>query len=84
MLSRLISGFRKEDRAQDLIEYTLLIGFLALGVVGFFAGSGTSVTGIWSSASSTIAVANGSSGPSVSATNPNPGDPDHNHGDEGP
>jgi Flp pilus assembly pilin Flp len=58
MLGEWIAILRREDRAQDLIEYTLLIGFLAVAVIGLFLGSGGSVQGIWTTANSTIAAAN--------------------------
>ena len=57
MLAR-IRALWRENSAQDLIEYTLLLGFVALAVIGVFIGSGKSLAGIWTSASSTVAAAN--------------------------
>ena len=57
MLAR-IRALWRERTAQDLIEYTLLLGFVALAVIGIFIGSGKSLSGIWTSASSTVAAAN--------------------------
>jgi Flp pilus assembly pilin Flp len=47
----------REDRGQDLIEYTLLLAFVALVVAALFAGSGASIQGLWSTANSTIVTA---------------------------
>jgi Flp pilus assembly pilin Flp len=52
-------GCATGDAGQDLVEYTLLIGFVALAVIGVFIGSGNSLQGIWTSSSTTIAAANG-------------------------
>ena len=83
MLRKWLARFRKEERGQDLIEYSLLIGFLALAVAGVFVGTGNSITGIWTSASTTIAVANGAD-PSSAATAPaTGGNGGGNHGDHG-
>jgi len=81
MLSRVIARIRRDDRGQDLIEYTLLMAFLALAAVGLFAGTGGSVSGIWSSAGSTIAVANGASPGDSTAPATQPGNGDHHGGD---
>ena len=80
MLSRMIARLRRDDRGQDLIEYTLLMAFLALAVVGLFAGTGGSVAGIWSSAGTTIAVANGAQPGTVTAA---PGGGGGSGGDHG-
>ena len=52
-----ITGIFREDTAQDLIEYTLLLGFIALAIIGVFIGSGQSVQGIWNTSGSTLAAA---------------------------
>jgi Flp pilus assembly pilin Flp len=49
----------REDDGQDLIEYTLLMAFIAIAVVGLFAGAGRSVKGVWASSNNTLAQANG-------------------------
>ena len=72
MLQKWIAAFRREERGQDLIEYSLLIGFVAIAAVGMFVSSGDSLKGIWTSANTTIAT----------AANPNPatgGGHDHDH-----
>jgi len=42
-----IAKFLVDDRGQDLIEYTLLMAFVALASAGLFLGAGGSVKGIW-------------------------------------
>jgi Flp pilus assembly pilin Flp len=46
-----------DDQGQDLIEYTLLIAFVALGSAALFLSSGTSVSSIWSSANLQLSTA---------------------------
>lgn len=48
----------QDEQGQDLIEYTLLLGFVALASATLFVKSGSSVKGIWSSTSSQLAYAN--------------------------
>ncbi len=52
--------FWKGDRGQDLIEYTLLLAFVALASAALFLGAGSSISGIWNTSSSQLVVANGS------------------------
>ena len=56
MLRRQIEKFIRDRLAQDLIEYTLLLAFVALGVIGLFSQTGTTLSGLWTSANSTIAA----------------------------
>jgi Flp pilus assembly pilin Flp len=53
-----IQKFIRDDEAQDLIEYTLLMGFVALASVAIFSGAGGAVKGIWSSSNSQLTHAN--------------------------
>jgi len=48
----------REDAGQDLIEYSLLIAFVALASVTLFMGAGKSVKGIWSTTNSQLVAAN--------------------------
>jgi len=50
--------FFREDRGQDLIEYTLLLAFVALSSAALYLGAGEGVQGIWSHGKSTLQVAN--------------------------
>jgi len=47
-----------DDQGQDLIEYTLLLAFVALASAALFIGAGGSVKGIWNATNSQLAVAN--------------------------
>lgn len=49
--------FLKDEQGQDLIEYTLLLAFVALAAAALFTNVGTSISGIWGTASSTAAAA---------------------------
>lgn len=56
MLRHQIEKFIRDRVAQDLIEYTLLLAFVALGVIGLFSQTGNTLSGLWTSANSTIAL----------------------------
>lgn len=56
MLTRLYRLWLEEE-AQDMVEYALLLGFVALSVVAIGAGIGPSVKGIWSGISSAFTAA---------------------------
>jgi len=58
-MKHFIVAFLKDERGQDLIEYTLLLGFLALASSALFFGSGGSIGGIWSTTNNQLAQANG-------------------------
>jgi Flp pilus assembly pilin Flp len=46
--------FWQDESGQDLIEYTLLLAFVALASASLFVSAGTSVSGIWGSASTQL------------------------------
>ena len=50
--------FWNDDGAQNLIEYTLLMAFVALASSALFLGAGGSLGGVWSSGNSHLAGAN--------------------------
>jgi Flp pilus assembly pilin Flp len=50
--------FWNDEQGQDLIEYTLLMAFVALASAGLFLGAGGSVKGIWSVSNNQLAQAN--------------------------
>jgi Flp pilus assembly pilin Flp len=56
----LLTSFWKDDQGQDLIEYTLLMAFVALSSAALFIGAGGSVQGIWSTTNSQLVAANAS------------------------
>jgi len=47
----------QEEQGQDLIEYTLLMAFVALASAALFISSGQSVSEIWSTTSSQLSTA---------------------------
>lgn len=49
--------FWNEEDGQDLVEYTLLLAFVALASAALFIGAGTSVNSIWTAASSRLSQA---------------------------
>jgi Flp pilus assembly pilin Flp len=55
---QLWKDFLVEDDGQDLIEYSLLMAFVALASAALFMGAGKSITGIWSTTNSRLVQAN--------------------------
>ena len=51
-------NFLKEEDGQDLVEYTLLLSFVALASAGLFVAGGGSLAGIWTTANSRLEAAN--------------------------
>jgi Flp pilus assembly pilin Flp len=49
-----VTQFLKEESGQDLIEYTLLMAFVALASASIFIGAGGSVANIWNNASNQL------------------------------
>jgi Flp pilus assembly pilin Flp len=47
-----------DEQGQDLIEYTLLMAFVALASAALFIGAGGSVKGIWVKTSTQLSAAN--------------------------
>lgn len=56
----MMKQFWSDQGAQDLVEYTLLLAFLALAGAGMFVGMGTSTSTLWSITNSRLAAANAS------------------------
>jgi Flp pilus assembly pilin Flp len=42
-----VVNFWKDEQGQDLIEYTLLMAFVALASAALFLGAGGSIKNIW-------------------------------------
>ena len=53
-----VRGFWVDEQGQDLIEYTLLMAFVALASAALFLGAGGSVKGIWGTANTQLTTAN--------------------------
>ncbi len=54
----ILVNFLRDEQGQDLIEYTLLLAFVALASAALFIGAGNSVSGIWSTTNSQLVAAN--------------------------
>jgi Flp pilus assembly pilin Flp len=50
----LFKRFLSDEQGQDLIEYTLLMAFIALASAAIFVSMGGSITGIWGTASTQL------------------------------
>jgi Flp pilus assembly pilin Flp len=47
-----------DEQGQDLIEYTLLMAFVALASAALFLGAGGSISGIWKVTNAQLTLAN--------------------------
>ncbi len=56
---RRMADFLRGDEGQDLIEYTLLIAFVALASAALFLGAGGSLASIWNATNTELANAAG-------------------------
>jgi Flp pilus assembly pilin Flp len=56
-MKNFVMKFVREESGQDLIEYTLLMAFIALASAAIFISAGGSVTTIWSNASNNLSTA---------------------------
>jgi len=50
----MMRNFLRDEQGQDLIEYTLLLAFVALASAALFIGAGTSVNTIWTTANTQL------------------------------
>jgi len=56
-MTNILKNFLHEEQGQDLIEYTLLLAFVALASAALFLGAGGSIKTIWTSANTQLASA---------------------------
>ena len=56
-MNTILKNFLQEEQGQDLIEYTLLLAFVALASAALFLGAGGSIKTIWTSANTQLASA---------------------------
>jgi Flp pilus assembly pilin Flp len=54
----ILRNFWHDEQGQDLIEYTLLMAFVALASAALFIGAGGSIKGIWKTTNSQLTQAN--------------------------
>ena len=57
-MTTLLMNFLRDEQGQDLVEYTLLLAFVALASAALFIGAGAQVSGIWTTGNSRLAAAN--------------------------
>jgi len=57
-MNRFLNNFWRDEEGQDLIEYSLLITFIAVATAAVIGQGQNSIRAIWSSSNSTITVAN--------------------------
>jgi Flp pilus assembly pilin Flp len=55
---KFIKVFWSDEQGQDMIEYSLLVAFIALASAHLFIGAGNSIKGIWTVANTQLATAN--------------------------
>jgi Flp pilus assembly pilin Flp len=55
---RTFRDFWNDEQGQDLIEYTLLLAFVAFATAALFVGAGGSIAGIISTSNSQLAAGN--------------------------
>jgi Flp pilus assembly pilin Flp len=55
-------NFLRDEQGQDLVEYTLLLAFVALASAALFIGAGASVKSIWTKANKSLGDAATSAG----------------------
>ena len=53
-----LRNFWNDEQGQDLIEYTLLMAFVALASAALFLGAGGSIKGIWTTTNQQLSNAN--------------------------
>jgi Flp pilus assembly pilin Flp len=56
-MKNMFMNFVKDEQGQDLIEYTLLMAFIALASAAIFVNAGNSIKGIWGAASTQLSNA---------------------------
>ncbi len=57
MIKQLMMSLVREEAGQDLIEYTLLLAFVALASAALFIGAGNSINSIWTIANNILSNA---------------------------
>lgn len=55
-LRSLMITFWKEEDAQDMVEYSLLMAFIALGSIALLTGTGTTVKNVWTRIDASLAA----------------------------
>ena len=53
----MLKNFLRDEQGQDLVEYTLLLAFVALASAALFINAGGSINAIWTTANGVLANA---------------------------
>jgi len=61
-MKNMIKAIWQDEAGQDLVEYSLLLGFLALGSLALLSSAGGSVKSIWGTVNTNLTTAAASSG----------------------
>ncbi len=51
----MLMNFLRDEQGQDVVEYTLLLAFVALAAAALFISMSTSISQIWANASGKLA-----------------------------
>jgi Flp pilus assembly pilin Flp len=62
MITSALKTFWQEEDGQDMVEYCLLLAFIALAAVTVLSGIKTNIGGMWNTISSQISNANTQAG----------------------
>jgi Flp pilus assembly pilin Flp len=57
MVTSFVKSFWQDEQGQDLVEYSLLLAFIALAAVGVLTTVKSSISTIWSSINSSLTAA---------------------------
>ena len=57
MINTMLQAFFKEEDGQDMVEYALLLAFVALAAVAVLTNVKTSINSIWGSVNTNLANA---------------------------
>jgi len=55
MINPALQAFWNGEDGQDMVEYSLLLAFIALAAVGLLSGVKVQITSLWTSINSTLA-----------------------------
>jgi len=61
----MMRNFLRDESGQDLVEYTLLLAFVALASAALFIGAGASINNIWTTTSTQLDNAAATSQPAA-------------------
>jgi len=57
-MKKVLQNLLNDESGQDLMEYTLLVAFVALSSTAIFVNAGSSLEGMWGMANTQLASAN--------------------------